>query len=162
MSLVGLPFQRTHSLALLGRSPLNGGALKSALGFVVGVWVLMPVCGASASPEEEPAVPDLISQYRNRDGAAGAKISLEISRAFVAHPRSWLGAMASQPDVFNDWLKGLADETFVAWDPSQQAGLAKLKHDMEKTAAGAKDSNDIPMASRILARLKGIKIRVVD
>ena len=46
MSLVGLPFQRTHSLALLGRSPLNGGALKSALGFVVGVWVLMPVCGA--------------------------------------------------------------------------------------------------------------------
>jgi hypothetical protein len=69
--------------------------------------------------------------------------------------------MASQPDVFSDWLKGLANETFVAWDPSQKAGLEKLKHDME-TAASPKDGKDIPMTSRILARLKGIKVRVVD
>ena len=151
-------------LPLLNRAVHGAAVDRAAL-----EWALdfgPPLLDALEEQLDEISVPDLIVQWRRRDGAMFQEVGTRLSKALVQSPRAFLEAMAKDPDSFDSWTKGVETHTFTVYESDGEledqlytAYYQRLKELMEDRLRPLVGTDLGSEASRVLAALNRVTIR---
>ena len=116
----------------------------------------------------DTSVPELIHQWRKRDGALSQEVGGELSKSLVRSPRAFLQAMTKDPESFDAWVDGIGTHTFTIYESDGEleddlytAYYEKLKMLMEDRLQSLLDTDLDNEASRVLEALKRVTIRRV-
>ena len=108
----------------------------------------------------EISIPNLLKQWRGRDGAAGADISIELSKALVRSPRAFVMAMRDDPSSFDTWLQRIQHDTFTICESRDEteddlytAYYERLKQLMQEALKSLLETEFHSEASRALSVL---------
>ena len=112
------------------------------------------------------SIPDLIIQWRNRDGALVQEVGTKLSKALVKAPRAFLASMAKDPESFESWVEGIEMHTFTIYESDDEveddlytAYYEELKTLMQDRLKTLLDSDLHNEASRVLSALNQVTIR---
>ena len=124
------------------------------------------VLGALEDRIGETTTPQLIEDWKKRDGAAFQEVGTELSKSFVQSPEAFLASMNINSKEFDDWLDGLEVHTFTIYesrseldDELYQAYYEKLKSLMLQAAEACESSKYRDEARRIKNVLEKTQIR---
>lgn len=124
------------------------------------------VLGALEDRLGETTIPQLIKDWKQRDGAAFQEIGTELSKSFVQSPESFLAAMSKNPKELNDWIDGLGTHTFTIYESRTElddelylAFYEKLKSLMLDAARVCKNTEHKDIAIRIEDALNKVEVR---
>ena len=111
-------------------------------------------------------IPELIVQWRHRDGALFQEVGMDLSKALVKSPRAFLRAMANDPESFDSWTRGIEAHTFTIHEANDEleddlytAYYEKLKALMEDRLHALVATDLDNEASRVLSALSEVAIR---
>ena len=111
-------------------------------------------------------IPELIVQWRRRDGALFQEVGTDLSKALVKSPRAFLRAMANDPESFDSWTRGIEAHTFTIHEANDEleddlytAYYEKLKALMEDRLHALVATDLDNEASRVLSALSEVAIR---
>jgi hypothetical protein len=114
----------------------------------------------------ETSIPALLERWNQRDGAAGAEVGTELSKAFVTSPLAFLKAMKENDEALESWLKDIEHHTFTMFESRGEleddlygAYYEKLKALMVEAAQQALTSEYREQARRVLDALNNVQIR---
>lgn len=132
-------------------------------------WALdigIRILAALEERQGETTVPQLLEQWRGRDGAGVAEIGTELSKAFVKSPLSFLRAMKGDAESYSTWIEGLGHHTFTIFESRSEiedelwaAYYEKLKSLMHNAATEALSSDCKQEAQRLIDGLSKVQIR---
>lgn len=124
------------------------------------------VLGALEDRLGETTVPQLIEDWKRRDGAAVQEIGTELSKSFVQSPEAFLAAMSKNPKELQDWIDDLETHTFTIYESRTElddelylAHYEKLKSLMVEAARACKSTKYSEIATRIQEALGKIEVR---
>lgn len=124
------------------------------------------VLGALEDRLGETTTPQLIEDWKQRDGAAVQEIGTELSKSFVQSPEAFLVAMSKNPKELQDWIDGLGTHTFTIYESRTElddelylAFYEKLKSLMLDAARACKNTEYGEIAARIEAALNKVEVR---
>lgn len=150
-------------LPLLNRAAHGAKVDDSAFGWAMDFGPR--VLGALEDRLGETRVPQLIENWRRRDGAAVQEIGTELSKSFVQSPESFLAAMSKNPTELDAWIDGLSTHTFTIFESRTElddelylAFYEKLKSLMIDAARACKKSEYKNVAIRIENALKRVEV----
>ena len=116
----------------------------------------------------ESKIPNLIMNWKRRDGEAELAIGIKLSKSFINSPEAFVSAMSEYPDEFQDWLKGMENHTFTMFNSESEledelnlAYYEKLKQLMIDAARSLKQSQFWELASKIEDAVNNIEIQKV-
>lgn len=124
------------------------------------------VLGALEDRLGEATIPQLIEDWKRRDGAAVQEIGTELSKSFVQSPEAFLASMSENPKQLKDWIDGLENHTFTIFESRTElddelylAYYEKLKTLMLEAARACKQTKYSDLATRIEVVLSKVEIR---
>ncbi|RBP49349.1 hypothetical protein [Arenicella xantha] len=124
------------------------------------------VLGALEDRIGESTVPQLVADWKMRDGAAFQEVGTELSKAFVLSPEAFLKEMSENPTDFKDWIEGLETHTFTIYESTTDlddqlyiAYYEKLRALMIEAAIACKSTGFSEAASKIEEALMKTEIR---
>lgn len=124
------------------------------------------VLGALEDRLGETTIPQLIEDWKRRDGAAAQEIGTELSKSFVQSPEAFLVAMNENPKELQDWMDSLETNTFTIYESRTElddelylAHYEKLKSLMVEAARACKNTKYSEISTRIEEALGRIKVR---
>jgi len=114
-------------------------------------------------------LPQIMSSYKNRDGAQGVEIGHELSKQLIKSTETFFELMKKDKEVFNDWIKDIETSTFTLFEASDEieeelayAKYSRLKEMMIKKVEQYLEKNkNSTEAKKLLNKLNDIKIRSV-
>ena len=114
----------------------------------------------------QTSLPDLIAQWRQRDGASVQEVGTQLSKSLVTAPRAFLQAMANDPESFDSWLEDIETHTFTLFESSGEleddlytAYYDRLKTRMEERLGNLLGTDLDGEASRVLAALDRVAVQ---
>lgn len=126
------------------------------------------VLGALEDRLGEATTPQLIEQWRGRDGAAVQDYGKELSMSLVQAPNAFFAAMVDSPEDFDSWLEDLGMHTFTIFSSRGEvedelilAYLTRLQELMLKAAQSCIDGDYSELAKRVEKNLQSTGIRRV-
>lgn len=124
------------------------------------------VLGAIEDRLGETTVPQLVEDWKQRDGAAVQEVGTELSKSFVQSPEAFLASMSENSEEFRDWIDGLENHTFTIYESRTElddelylAYYEKLKSMMLEAARACKQTKYKDLAVVIEDKLNKIEIR---
>ncbi len=124
------------------------------------------VLGALEDRIGETTTPQLVEDWKKRDGAAFQEVGTELSKSFVQSPEAFLSTMNKNDKEFEDWLDGIGTHTFTIYesraeldDELYQAYYEKLKSLMIEAAKACENTMYGDKAKRIKEVLEKTEIR---
>ena len=131
-------------------------------------WALdfgVPLLDALDEHLGQSSIPELLTQWRHRDGALSQEVGTELSKALVKTPRAFFKAMANDPDSFDSWLKDISTHTFTVLESEGEleddlytAYYEKLKSLMEDRLRNLLGTEVEKEALRVLSALSDVSI----
>ncbi|GGF44264.1 hypothetical protein [Echinicola rosea] len=114
-------------------------------------------------------LPDLISSYKNRDGAQGVEIGHELSKQLIKSIDTFFELMKKDKKAFNDWITELDTSTFTLYEASDEieeelayAKYSRLKEIMiEKVEQYLEKNTENNDAKELLNKLNDMNIRSI-
>lgn len=114
----------------------------------------------------EVSVPQLLDEWRKRDGAAVMEVGCRLSKAFVKSPAAFLRTMREDEESFAAWLEGLGNHTFTLFegdgeleDDLYSAYYERLKERMIAAVEPLRQSELQSEAERVREALERTEIR---
>ena len=151
-------------LPLLNRAVHGAAVDRAAL-----EWALdfgPPLLDALEEHLGKISIPDLIAQWRHRDGALFQEVGTDLSKALVKSPRAFLRAMADDPEGFGSWTRSIEAHTFSIHEANDEleddlytAYYEKLKALMEDRLHDLVGTDLDNEASHVLSALSEVTIR---
>lgn len=124
------------------------------------------VLGAIEERLGKTTVPQLVEDWKRRDGAAVQEVGTELSKSFIQSPEAFLASMSENPKEFQDWIEGLENHTFTIYESRTElddelyiAYYEKLKTLMLEAARTCKQTQYKELAAKIEDILGKIEIR---
>jgi hypothetical protein len=124
------------------------------------------VLGALGDRLGETTNPQLIEDWKRRDGAAVQEIGTELSKSFVQSPEAFLKAMSENPKELQEWIDGLETHTFTIYESRTElddelylAYYEKLKKLMIEAAKACRNTKYSEIAERIEEALSKVEVR---
>ena len=124
------------------------------------------ILGALEDRLGETTVPQLIEDWKKRDGAAVQEIGTELSKSLVQSPEAFLKTMSANPSELNAWIDGLETHTFTIYESRTElddelylAFYKKLKSLMLDATRACKNTEHKEIAARIEDALNKVEIR---
>ncbi|MEE9493674.1 MAG: hypothetical protein V3W04_09900 [Gammaproteobacteria bacterium] len=74
------------------------------------------VLGALEDRLGETTVPQLVQDWKQRDGGAVQEVGTELSKSFVQSPEAFMASMSENSKEFQDWIEGLEIHTFTIYE----------------------------------------------
>ena len=116
----------------------------------------------------ESKIPNLIENWKRRDGVIGLAIGMQLSKFFINSPEAFVSAMSEHLDEFQDWLIGLENHTFTMFESDSEledelylAYYDKMKQLMLDAAKSLKQTQYSELASKIEDAVNNIEIRKI-
>ncbi len=151
-------------LPLLNQAAHGANVEDSAFGWAMDFGPR--VLGALEDRLGETSVPQLIEDWKHRDGAAFQEIGTELSKSFVQSPEAFLAAMSNNPQELQDWIDGLENHTFTIFESRSELEdelylvfYEKLKDLMLDATKACKNSEHKDIAAKIEAALNKAKVK---
>jgi len=124
------------------------------------------VLGALDDRLGEVTNPQLVEDWKRRDGAGVAEIGTALSKSLVVSPNAFLESMSANPREFEAWLDDLEHHTFTIFESRSEiddklymAYYEKLRELMVEAARSCLTSENSDFASRIVQKLESLNIR---
>jgi hypothetical protein len=114
----------------------------------------------------EKTITQLLERWKTRDRALVAEIGIELSKALVTSPKTFLASMRDDEEGFKAWLDGMQDHTFTLFesrgeldDDLYTAYYEKLRELMTKALKPLLESEYSDEVKRVISALDAVSIK---